>query len=503
MNQKDYKLTTLPLVMMVFSTVYGFANVPRAYLMMGYGAIFWYILAALVYFLPYAVMMVEFGSAFSREKGGIYSWMNKSMGERYAFIVVFMWYASYIAWFVSTSTILWVPVARVLNLFNFGGGLTPLIDALNQNSYVIGICAIIFVMKVSFFVGRGFKSVGRVASIGGMCVVFLNLLLIVCGFWVLFLNKFNFAEPITSMSNFVVNPHKASSPFSLLAFITFAIFAYGGLEVVSGIVDKVEKPEKTFPRGLILSALIIALGYSVMIFVVGMFTNWLGVMDQGGVNLGNALYVVMEELGAQLGMALGMRQAGALMMSRIFSGVVAMSMLLTYIGAFFAYFYSPLKQLIEGTPERIWPKFLLRKKNEMPVGAIYLQGSVVVAMLAINTFGGSGATELMNRLVMMTNVAMTLPYLFIGLAYLQFRRNNSLVKGFLMVKNNNLAIIISVFLILFVGFANLFTILQPMIQAKGAGNMMNGVADTVMLGMGPILFCFVAYWLYSRSLKKS
>jgi amino acid transporter len=48
-------------------------------------------------------MMAEMGSAYRREEGGIYSWMNHSVGPRFAFIGTFMWFASYVVWMVSTA----------------------------------------------------------------------------------------------------------------------------------------------------------------------------------------------------------------------------------------------------------------------------------------------------------------------------------------------------------------------------------------------------------------
>ncbi len=53
-------------------------------------------------------MMAEMGSAYRREEGGIYSWMNHSVGPRFAFIGTFMWFASYVVWMVSTAAKIWV-----------------------------------------------------------------------------------------------------------------------------------------------------------------------------------------------------------------------------------------------------------------------------------------------------------------------------------------------------------------------------------------------------------
>ncbi|MDP4147576.1 MAG: amino acid permease, partial [Bacillota bacterium] len=94
---------------MIFTSVYGFNNIPRSFYKMGYAAIPWYILSAVTFFVPFALMVAEFGAAFKEEKGGIYSWMEKSIGPKFAFIGTFMWYFSYVTWMVNVASGMWVP----------------------------------------------------------------------------------------------------------------------------------------------------------------------------------------------------------------------------------------------------------------------------------------------------------------------------------------------------------------------------------------------------------
>jgi amino acid transporter len=63
-----------------FTSVYGFNNIPRSFYKMGYAAIPWFLFSAITFFVPFALMVAEFGSAFKEEKGGIFSWMEKSVG---------------------------------------------------------------------------------------------------------------------------------------------------------------------------------------------------------------------------------------------------------------------------------------------------------------------------------------------------------------------------------------------------------------------------------------
>ncbi|HHV74584.1 MAG TPA: amino acid permease, partial [Thermoanaerobacterium sp.] len=85
-DESKKKLTLVPLILMIFTSVFGFNNMPRAFYLMGYSAIPWYILSGITFFLPYAFMMAEFGAAFKEESGGIYTWMERSVGPKYAFV---------------------------------------------------------------------------------------------------------------------------------------------------------------------------------------------------------------------------------------------------------------------------------------------------------------------------------------------------------------------------------------------------------------------------------
>ena len=89
MTQSIKKMSLIGLILMIFTSVFGFANSPSAFYLMGYSAITWYIFSALLFFIPFALMMAEMGSAYRKEEGGIYSRMNNSVGPRYAFIGTF------------------------------------------------------------------------------------------------------------------------------------------------------------------------------------------------------------------------------------------------------------------------------------------------------------------------------------------------------------------------------------------------------------------------------
>ena len=492
------KLTLVPLVLMIFTSVFGFANMPRAFFLMGYAAIPWYLLSAILFFIPYAFMMAEYGSAFKKESGGMYSWMEKSVGPKYAFVGTFMWYASYIIWMVNVASTLWVPLSNAI----FGYDATANWSLFGLSSVqTLGILGALWIILVTYVSTKGIEKITKVTSVGGTAVALLNIVLLVGGVLVVIMNKGQFAEPVTNVVKaFTNSPNPAyQTPVTVLSFLTFAIFAFGGLEVLGGLVDQTENAEKTFPKGLTLAAIVISIGYALGIFACGMFTNWSEVLSGQNVNMANVAYVLMQNLGYQLGIAFGTSQSVALTMGAWVARFVGLSMFLALSGAFFTLTYSPLKTLIEGAPKQVWPGKLGEIKDGMPINAMKVQAIIVVVMILVVSFGGKSASEFFALLVLMTNVAMTLPYLFLSSAFPAFKKKQlegKVDKAFVVYKSVGMATTFAVIIGILVGFANVFTIIEPTLSSPA------GLSKTLTMIAGPVLFGVIGFFLYSRYEKK-
>jgi len=493
-NEKQKKLTLITLILMVFTSVFGFANMPRSFYLMGYGAIPWFIFGAITFFVPYAFMMAEYGAAFKDEKGGIYSWMEKCVGPKFAFVGIFMWYASYVIWMVNICSTIWIPLSNTF----VGKDTTARWSILGLNSTAtLGILGVIWVVLVFFVSKNGMSKITKVTSVGGIAVALLNVVLIISGIVVLILNKGQLAQPITSGMSFVKSPNPAyGSVSAMLSFLVFAIFAYGGIEAVSGLVDQTENPEKTLPKGVTIAALIISVGYSVGIFMIGIFTNWDKTLSAPDVNMANVAYVVMNNLGYSIGEALGLANSTSIQIGNWVARFVGLSMFLALTGAFFTLSYSPLKQLIQGTPKKLWPaKMAEIDKKGMPINAMKIQTIIVAIIVILISLGGKSAKAFFEMLVLMTNVAMTLPYLFLTIAYISFKKKENIKKPFEIFKNKNVAIVIAIIVTITVAFANVFTIIEPALKGD--------YVSTIAMIAGPVIFTIVALAIYTKGEKNN
>ncbi|MBR5952678.1 MAG: glutamate/gamma-aminobutyrate family transporter YjeM [Pseudobutyrivibrio sp.] len=494
---KEKKLGLMSLILMIFTSVYGFNNIPRSYYLMGYAAIPWFVIAGILFFIPFAFMVAEFGSAFRNETGGMYSWMCKSVGPKYAFIGTFMWYTSYVLWMVNVSSGIWVPVSNVI----FGKDTTATWSLFGSHflsgSRLLGIMAVIFFIVITYFDSKGIDKISTVTSVGGTAVLTINIMVVIGSILMIIARGGQLQQPFAGFESLKtpLNAAYQGSPIEILSVIVYALFAYGGIEAVGGLVDKTENPKKNFPKGIVIAALVIVVGYATLIMLVGSFTNYKQILGNDEITLGNVSYVIMSNFAAEIGKAFGATPEIQLALAHGFARVYACIMLLALMGAMFTLVYSPLKQIIDGTPKELWPgKMGETAEGGMPKNAMWIQCTIVSVMILLISFGGDTMQQFFVILTAMVNVGMTVPYMFISFAFPKFKKMKDVDRSFVVFKSQASANIWGYVVTLTLLFANAFAIIQPALDGD--------VKTTFWSLSGPVIFGFAAWVIYTRYEKR-
>lgn len=163
----------------------------------------------------------------------------------------------------------------------------------------------------------------------------------------------------------------------------------------------------------------------------------------------------MKSLGVTLGNALHLSPEASLSLGVWFARITGLSMFLAYTGAFFTLCYSPLKANHPGDAESI-----VAGTDDAPEcdgDAVYRHvdaGGLVTVFILLVSFGGGTASAFFNKLTLMANVSMTLPYLFLALAFPFFKARQDLDRPFVIFKTRMSAMIATVVVVLVVTFAN-------------------------------------------------
>ena len=90
---------------------------------------------------------------------------------------------------------------------------------------------------------------------------------------------------------------------------------------------------------------------------------------------------------------------------------------------------------------------------------------------------------------------MTIPTIFLAVAFILFKKNDDIKKPFIIFKDKTFAFVSAAAVIFTVGFANVFTIIQPAIEA-------GDYVSTIFQVAGPIIFSIVALVLFGKYEKK-
>ncbi len=491
-NESGKKLTIIALISMIFTTVFGFSNIPTGYMMMGYAAIPWYILASIAFFVPYAMMVSEYGMAFKEEKGGIFTWMHRSVNMKYGFMGVFMWYTAFIIYFVNVSTAFFIKISA----FIFGEDRTSTWSILGLGSnQTIGLMAIVMIVLVAFVASKGIKNVALIARIGSSAILVVEAAVIIGSIVILIGHHGQFMQPISGGAFFKSPNASYTSLIGMLSFITMAVSAYGGIETTGGLVDKIDNPKKV-PKALLGAVIAITASYAVLIFCLGTFINWNDTLAADGVNFANVQYIVMYNLGYEVGNLFG-SAATAAAIGNWFTRFYGLAAACMTLGSITVFFYGPLTQLIEGTPKEIWPEWLIKKdeKTGIPVNAMWVQTGIICVFLLLISFGGTSVGGFWNLILLMTNVAMTIPYMFVAGAFWFFKKNEAIEKPVTFFHSQASARIWTVIVVCTIGFANLFTIISPAFEGD--------LTSTILQIVGPALFALLGLLLYKRYTKKT
>ena len=237
------KISWPVLAFMAFSTVWGFGNITNGFVYFnGPQVIFSWILMFALYFIPYALMVGELGSAFKNEGGGVSSWLHQTTNAKLAYYAGWTYWACHITYIASKGS----------------GFLKALSWAVFRNAETYDSFPTLYIQLATFGIlllgcyiaSLGLNPLKKLLTAAGTCTFIMSLLYIVMMFAAPAINPTaEYVHANLSFSSLIPN-------FNVTYFTSLSIlvFAVGGCEKISPYVNKVENPSKGFPKGMIALA---------------------------------------------------------------------------------------------------------------------------------------------------------------------------------------------------------------------------------------------------------
>lgn len=231
-------LSFLSLIMINVIAVDSIRTLPMA-ANYGFALITLYIIAAIGFFIPTALITAELATTWP-EKGGIYSWAKLAFGEKWGFCVVYLQWIYNIIWYPTILTLIASTLAYL-----YKPELTQ-----SASFMTTTVLATFWMCTLLNMFGMRFSSL--VSGIGSIFGTLLPMLLII-GLTAAWLFRGNTAE--ITMNWQTLNPHFKS--ITELVFFSQIVYSLLGLEMSSVHALEVKNPKRDYPLAVMISVFII------------------------------------------------------------------------------------------------------------------------------------------------------------------------------------------------------------------------------------------------------
>jgi len=400
----------------------------------GYGlGILLLLLTPLVWSLPTTYMIGELSSALPSE-GGYYAWVRRALGNFWGFQE---------AWLSLVASIFDMAIYPTL----FVAYLTRLFPwfAEGHRGVMVGLAVV---------------TVCALMNIAGIRVVAISSL------WLFFLLSLPFVlivliapMQIGALKDAVTSP--TSSSVGLIGGLLICMWNYMGWDNASTIATEVRRPQRTYPKAMLIAVLVVAATY-----ILPFAAMWLTGISSAAFETGS-----WADLAGMIGTLVGGPVAG-----RIFRAALVLGGMMSAFGMFNALVMSysrlPLAMAQDGMLPAVFAK--LQPKTRAPWVSIIVLASAWAMCL------GLGFERLVTLDIMLYGMSLSLE--FLALVALRIKEPN-LRRPFRVPGGTVGAVLIGVFPILLLGFA--------MVHSEGERILgMSGLAFGALLIAGG----FLTYW---------
>lgn len=461
------KLMWYNLGLMAFVSVWGFANIVNNFATQGLTVVTSWILIIALYFVPYALMVGELGSTFKDSKGGVSSWIGKTMGPTLAYL------AGWTYWVVHIPYLAQKPQGVIISLgwaiFQDGSTIN------NMNPLIMqGLCLLIFLFFV-WISSRGVNSLGKIGTVAGTAMFVMSLLYVVLVLTAPAMRGTHIATPnMTSISTYI-----PKFDFTYFTTIAMLVFAVGGAEKISPYVNNMKDPVKGFPKGMIALAVMVAVTALLGSVAMGMMFDANNIPDD---LMMNGAYYAFKELGNYYGIG------------NAFLILYALANFAAQISALAFSIDAPLKVLLSDTDARYVPKALTKtNKHGAPINGYIMTTILVGILIVVPALGIGDVNALFTWLLKLNAVVMPMRYLWVFLAYIMLRKaiKGKFKSDYKFVKNDKFAMIIGAWCFIFTAFACILGMFPTNVPAFSKEWIflvgMNVGTPFVLIGLGLIL----------------
>lgn len=350
----------------------------------GNSQFFWWIFLLIGFFLPYAMISAELGTAYEDE-GGIFDWIKRAFGAKWGSRAAWYYYINFPLWMGSLAVLFTDVIGSVFKL-QLG----------TFSSIVWQLVFIWVVVTVSCFKISDSKWILNIAAI------FKAVLMLAIGILGIYASITRGSANDFSPATFVpgLNIHSLSN-------ISVIIFNFLGFEVVTTFASEMQNPGKEIPRAIILGGIFIAAFYILAAFGISVAVPAKELTASSG--LIDSFMLLTGKTGGFL-----ITIFGLMFLYTLAANLISWSLGVNYVACYAA-------------QQGALPSALGRTdKNDMPIGANITNG--IIASLIVIVAPLIPSEDVFWSFFALNMVTLLMSYILMFPAFLKLRRTDPKAK---------------------------------------------------------------------------
>ncbi|EAR53971.1 Putative oxidoreductase [Photobacterium sp. SKA34] len=405
------------LLSMTFAAVFNVRNIVNNNIELGLSSAPIFLLATMIYFIPFVFIIAEFVSANRNSESGMYDWLKQPLGTKMAYMGSFLYWFVNLFFFISLlpNVIAYASYAMMGYEYSFSPIVTSVI------SIVLFAAATHISTKGSSWLGK----ITEVVAYG----VFSLFAIYVVGALLALGSDHQPAQPIS------LEAMKPTINWATLGIMCWIFQAAGGAETAAAYLNDVKGGHKSFIKVIIVAGIIIGGMYALGSLLVNVFVaredlTYAGGMVEIFTGMGNYFNISEALVGRLVGIVLFIAMFGSMMM----------------------WTAAPVKIHFSEIPKGVYgEKTTELNEHGVPVRAEWWQFAFVFAMLVVNGFGSESVQQMMNTAINLTAGTAMLPPILIMIAYFVFRwKHDDTPRDFRMGSQKVGMSVVSVLIVIFV-----------------------------------------------------
>ena len=467
MTNQNRNLTWNNIALMGFVIVWGFGNVVNNFANQGLMVVFSWIFMIALYFVPYALMVGELGSAFKDSQGGVSSWIKETTTPMLAFLAGWTYWVVHIPYLAQKPQSLLIAFSWALSPSGEYATLLKQLNPIILQSIVLAIFLVFLYVAT-----KGLKILKVVGNIAGTSMFVMSLLYIVLGLAAPAITG-EVATPDITVSSFV-----PKFDFAYLTTLSMLVFAVGGAEKISPYVNNTKEPSKNFPKGMLVLAGMVAVCALLGSVAMGMMFNANAIPED---LMMNGQYYAFQLLGEHYGLG------------NIFVIIYGLANAAAQLSALVFSIDAPLRVLLGEADERFIPKALTKtNKNGVLVNGYIMTAILVSTLIIVPALGIGNTNELFNWLLQLNSVVMPMRYLWVFVAYMGLKKAaNKFSTEYKFIKNPKIGFLVGLWCFAFTAFACVMGMFPTNVDAFSGEWIfrvaLNVMTPIILMGLGLIL----------------